>query len=376
MQARSPASASPRVTVVVTAHDAMPYVKQTIASIRAQDHAAWELLAVDDASTDGTGAALDEEAKRDTRIVVLRRERPGRSHALNLALSRASGEYVAVLDADDVAVAGRLRKQVEFLDAHPEVLAVGGAAHFLAGHRRTGVSTALPVDPRSVAQTLQRQNCLIHSAVMMRRRAVEGVGGYRPWCPPCEDYDLWLRLAERGPLANLPEVLVDYRVHRGQLSSTKLRRMSLLHLAVQRAASLRRAGRQEPTLPDGPDEPTLLDAFGISLAELERELVGQTLGRERLLRDLDLLTDANDLIESLLADRLATISRRRVASEAEWQHARAAWHAGDWRRLASSLASSLALAPVAQTVRVLRSVLEQARSKSAGLVGGSERRRT
>jgi len=130
--------------------------------------------------------------------------RAGLTRALNLALGLARAPIVARLDADDVALPERLARQVAFLDAHPDVGVLGSAAREVNGDGREVRVVRPPEDDAALRHALIRRNPMVHSTVTMRRRAVEGVGGYDARFAVAQDYDLWMRLASVTRLAKPP----------------------------------------------------------------------------------------------------------------------------------------------------------------------------
>jgi hypothetical protein len=280
------------------------FLSEALVSIQQQTFVDWELVAVDDGSQDTSGSVLETFAAADRRIRILaNKTNTGVSAALNRGWREARGAYIARLDADDVALPQRLARQVEFLDAHPSVAVVGGAAIFIDGAGRRLSIARVPSSNRAIKATLPRHNCFNHPSVMLRRAALVAVGGYR--FDHVEDYDLWLRLSERFDLANLPEPLILYRVHADQVSLRALEEQVRRAVAVRAAARIRRSLGVDPLggvadltpeiaaqlCPDGPEfaaalEPELL-AWATTLAELGRneqaaELVGRasrTLGK-------------------------------------------------------------------------------------------------
>jgi hypothetical protein len=134
--------------------------------------------------------------------------------SLNELLPQACGEYVARMDADDVCLPQRIGKQVLFLDDNPDHVAVGGwVIQMNEEGRLIGLIRAPTVHGDIDAANLKGHSSIWHPTVMMRRSVVVGLGGYRPEFIHCEDLDLWLRLAERGKLANLAEPMLFYRLH-------------------------------------------------------------------------------------------------------------------------------------------------------------------
>lgn len=190
-----------------------------VASILAQTLSELELLVVDDASTDGTPDILSRFARDDARVRVLTNsEHLGLAASLNLALPHARASYVARQDGDDVSLPGRMEKQAGFLDQHRSVGVVGSWA---TGIDERGERIG-PVRYRSPSNQMLKwgllfRNRFIHPSVMFRKDTVLSVGGYDTTWLTSQDYDLWSRLVPHTEFANIPEVLLLYRIHCGQV---------------------------------------------------------------------------------------------------------------------------------------------------------------
>lgn len=224
-----------KVTVFIAVYNGEPFLAETIESVFAQTYRDFELLVVDDCSTDRTADIL--RAIDDPRLRVERNERNrGRTYTRNRGLQLARGEFLAVLDADDLCEPERLAKSVAFLESNPEVAAVGSAATYVDEGGRPLFVNRVPTDSRLIRERLFTVNCFVHSSVMLRREWALAVGGYDERLSQAEDYDLLLRLSARHPLANLPEPLVRYRIHGGQVSQQKLAVQRRLANAVRVAA--------------------------------------------------------------------------------------------------------------------------------------------
>jgi glycosyltransferase involved in cell wall biosynthesis len=244
MSATHPAPAAPTVSVMMPVYNTERYLAEAVESILAQTFADFELIAVDDGSTDGSGAILERYAARDGRVRVERLEHGGIVAARNRALELARGEFCAVMDSDDVALPGRLERQVAYLRDHPEVLCVGTAVRLIDPDGRVLRDAHAGMDHERIQEVLLSGRCpLNHPSVLMRRAAVLAVGGYRDGFAPSEDLDLFLRLGEVGRLANLPEVLQKYRQHPRSASEQGQRRQ------LERAARAVREACQRRGLP-------------------------------------------------------------------------------------------------------------------------------
>ena len=185
---------------------------RAIRSILDQTCRDFELLIVNDGSTDGTPRVLEEFAKQDGRVRWFQNaSRQGLGGSLNRCAGEARGEFLARMDADDVSLPSRLEEQVCFLDAHPEVDIVGTAAYKVDDTGKiTGTMSAEPDHDRMVRR-IYRRNPFIHPSVMMRRVTFARLGGYDESLPlGCEDYDLWLRASRSCRFANLSKPLLMY----------------------------------------------------------------------------------------------------------------------------------------------------------------------
>jgi len=208
-------SDNPLISVVMPVYNAGTYLAAALDSILAQTCGGFELIVVDDGSSDGSQQILRCYARLDTRFRLVVRPRKGIVSALNEGIALAKGEFLARMDADDISLPRRFERQVSWLREHPECVAVGCRVLLIdpdgepicEGNRETSH------DEIDSAHMARRGGAICHPSVMMRRDAVLAVGGYRQKCEWAEDYDLFLRLAEKGRLSNLPETLLKYRQH-------------------------------------------------------------------------------------------------------------------------------------------------------------------
>ena len=155
----------PRVSVVLPVFNAEPYVGEAVESILAQSLADFELIAIDDGSTDGSPGILTGFAARDSRVRVITRENRGLAATLNEGIGLATAAYCAIMNADDISLPERLAKQAAFLDAHPHVAAVGSQTRFFAAGASAAPATSLPESPAAArrflatASPLAEQRC-------------------------------------------------------------------------------------------------------------------------------------------------------------------------------------------------------------------------
>jgi glycosyltransferase involved in cell wall biosynthesis len=232
---------------VLAVHNGEPWLDEAVASILGQSFRDFEFIIVDDGSTDGTPAALARWAARDGRIALVRQEKSGHEIAVARGLAMASGELVARMDTDDVALPRRFERQAAFLDRHPDIALVGGAIEFIDASGATMGFHRPPTGPTTIRATLPRANCIAHPAVMARHQALLAAGGYRLPYRASEDYDLWHRLSEGARLANLAEMVLRHRLHARSVSYEKAEQQAFTRLAARHTAALRRQGLPDPT---------------------------------------------------------------------------------------------------------------------------------
>lgn len=224
-----------KVSVLICTYNRAAYLPQTIDSVLAQNFNDYELLIIDDASTDSTKEVVEKYS--DERIRYIRNaENLGLGGNRARSLKGATGEYIAILDSDDYwNDTSKLSKQVAFLDAHHDVAIVGTMGTIVDDESKVvGKLTYKKIDEDIRGRILSYQQFL-HSSVLYRKSAALEVGGYVPELAPAEDYDLILKIGTRHKLANLPEYSTCYRIHAGNTSSTergKKIRHAKLHLHI------------------------------------------------------------------------------------------------------------------------------------------------
>lgn len=204
-------NSDPTVSVVLSVRNGGTDLPKALETILNQSFSDFELIAINNGSTDGTRAFLNQIA--DPRVRVYHQEDKGLAAALNRGISLARGRYIARQDHDDWALPTRIAKQVAFLDAHPDYGLVGTRAEIWIGDNPTGRFHDHPSEDEELRFGLLFNNLFVHSSVMIRKAALDQVGPYttdRARQPP-EDYELWSRIARRFRVANLPERLTIYR---------------------------------------------------------------------------------------------------------------------------------------------------------------------
>lgn len=218
----------PRVSVLMPVYDAGRFLEPAVRSILRQDLQDFELLALDDGSTDGSLAVLRRLAAEDPRIRVESRENRGISRTRNQLLETARAPVVAWMDADDVSHPSRLRLQMALLDATPELVCAGGWIRIVDARGWPIKTREFPADHDEIVAAMQSAGSAMQlPSVTMRRNAALRVGGFRDLAP-FEDFDLLLRLSEVGRMANLQSCILDYRVFPASASHSTSRSWPVL----------------------------------------------------------------------------------------------------------------------------------------------------
>lgn len=210
------------VSVIMGVFNGACFVNKAVESILAQTFEDLEFLVVDDGSTDETPEILCSFS--DSRLRVVRQDRQGLTAALIAAASRTNGRYIARQDADDISEPGRLAAQVEYLERRSEVVLVGTWASVIDENGDVIGHTAPETEPGIHSGGLRQKNQFVHGSILMRREAYDAVGGYRSPFRYAQDYDLVLRMAERGRLANLPCEYYRHRMRPEMISMREHRR--------------------------------------------------------------------------------------------------------------------------------------------------------
>jgi len=234
------------LSVVLPVCNGERYVGETIASVLSQSYRDFEFLIIDDGSTDRTPEILQDFAQRDDRVRVLRQENRGVGHTIQRGLVEARGRLIAQIGADDLALPGRLEKQVRFLEDNPDHVLVGSFLQIIDSEGRPiGVRT-YPLEDRRIRSKLLLYNPVGSPAYTYRRGDALAAGGFTTRFPTCEDYDFVLRLAKRGKIANLAEALTAYRFHPSSTKSTQTRRQLRDTVDTKRAACREYGYRDTP----------------------------------------------------------------------------------------------------------------------------------
>ena len=294
----------PTVSVAMVVCNMEPYVGESIESILNQSFRDFEFVIVDFGSTDNTAAIVAKYRSGDGRIRFHTVPSCGLAEARNASCFLARGRYIALMDADDVAFPDRLERQVDFLEKHPEIGLVGGALECIgpAGSPRY-IREYFSTDAK-IRESLRHGNAFAQNTILMRKEVMTEVKGYRKAFAVGEDYDLWLRIAERYQVANLREPVVCYRLHSDQVGVRKLRHEVMNCLAAQAAARQRAQGGADTLGDVTAITPEVLESLGVSRAALTQALA-QAYGD----RINTMLQVANDDVVLSLAGELVELAR-------------------------------------------------------------------
>lgn len=227
-----------RVSVVVPTYNAARYIRETLDSVLDQSYPEWELIVIDDGSTDDS-PRIAREYLRDGRVRVVSQPNAGVAESRNRGLSLSQGEYVAFPDADDVWLPGNLEAKLAYLRAHPEcALALSDVVEIDAASRPTGQIHLAGSGWVLEQQLLWKGDPMpaLPSNAVIRRSALDDVGGFDPKLSTAADQDLKFRIAARYPVGRVPGAFVRYRVHDGNMHKD-VARMEREHLAVYRKAT-------------------------------------------------------------------------------------------------------------------------------------------
>jgi glycosyltransferase involved in cell wall biosynthesis len=203
---------APRVSVLMPVYNGGPFLREAVDSVLAQTFPDFELIVIDDGSTDGSPEVVESYA--EARIVLVRETHRGLVATLNRGLELTRGEYVARMDSDDVAEPRHLERLVALLDSDGEVVLASSGSTQLGGTD----GEILPPREQDLRNRFLLRNSFAHGAIMLRRSALALAGRYRTDYPHNEDYDLWRRLSAVGRIAAVSEPLYAVRVHPGRVS--------------------------------------------------------------------------------------------------------------------------------------------------------------
>ncbi|MFH1867224.1 MAG: glycosyltransferase [Patescibacteria group bacterium] len=213
-----------KVSIILPTYNGSKFISLAIDSVLKQNYSDWELIVINDGSTDNTAKLIQDYQRQDRRIKYLKNEKNlGIQKSLNKGLNQAAGELIARLDDDDLWLDNdKLKKQVDFLNNHPNHLLVGCGTVMVDQAGKELLRYLLPAQDAEIRERILGKNCFTHSAVLFRKESVLQLKGYSesPEVLHIEDYDLWLKLGTVGKLANLPFYGVKFMIRPTAISVT------------------------------------------------------------------------------------------------------------------------------------------------------------
>lgn len=241
----------PKVSVLMAVRNGGPFLRQALQSIYNQTYRDFEVVIVDDASSDETAGILLE--MKDARTFIYRNaENQGLTKSLNRGLRLCRGEYVARMDADDVSHLGRLDRQIRFLERHPDIALVGSSYYRIDAEGIVTAHIEVPTEDDQIREMMRRKCAFGHGTVMARRSVLVECGGYDERFACAQDYDLWLRISEKHKLVNLAEPLYGWRSTPQCISNARAQEQKRYkELALREARSRRGLGDNSAICPSG-----------------------------------------------------------------------------------------------------------------------------
>ncbi|WP_025721673.1 glycosyltransferase family 2 protein [Paenibacillus sp. 1-18] len=238
----------PKASVILPVYNNADFVLEAIHSILVQTYSDFELIIIDDGSTDGSAFLISQIA--DPRVIkIFHDTNRGLVASLNEGLNKATGEYILRMDSDDISTPDRLGVQISFMDQNPLIDVCGAAFTTSSG----GVMKVNPASHDEIKTWLLFHCCMCHPAIIMRTSMIHQLGvQYDSNYPHAEDYELWNRLVFQVQMANLPINVLYYRQHDGQVSNQ--------HRAIQDATARRIRQRQ-------------FSQLGLELSEAENQIM-------------------------------------------------------------------------------------------------------
>ena len=215
---------NPLVSVIMPVYNGEKYLEEAIESILNQTFKDFELIIVDDGSVDKTLKIIEKYPKNNASIRLIKNNKNiGRVFSLNKALQEARGLYIARMDADDISLPKRIEKQINFLEKNQDYVIVGSNIEIINDEGKKLGVRIYPQDDENIRKTLLFKSPFAHPVVMFRKKEVVELGGYSNEYSTVEDYDLWIRILNKGKGYNLQEYLLKYRVHPNQEKNEKLK---------------------------------------------------------------------------------------------------------------------------------------------------------
>jgi glycosyltransferase involved in cell wall biosynthesis len=224
---------SPILSIILPAYNAATYIAETIESVLHQDYTNFELLIIDDGSTDTT-AQVVHPFTSDQRVIYIKDEHNiGLIQTLNKGISLAKGKYIGRIDADDIwHNPNKISMQMEYFDTHPDTVLIGTSAIAIDQSGKTLFTMKYPSEEQIIRKQFLSGNPFIHPSVICLKEAMVNAGGFLTEDTYAEDYGLWLRIAALGHIHNISEPLMKYRIHGNGVSQSNAIKQTMQSLRI------------------------------------------------------------------------------------------------------------------------------------------------
>jgi glycosyltransferase involved in cell wall biosynthesis len=316
------------VSVVMPVYNGEKYLKEAVESILCQTFHDFEFLIMNDGSTDATSSILSHYQETDNRIQVYNQENQGLITTLNTGCALAKRKYIARMDADDIAFPDRLERQIDFLERNPHVGLLGGTVVRIDSSGRFLDTVRSPEHDHELQKGLLKDNYFFHPSVMFQKQAFHEARGYRKAFRHCEDYDLWLRIAERYALGSLQEPVLYYRLHPNQISLCHINQQTLSLLGSQVAAEIRRETGHDPMESVELLTSEALINLGVNPETIQRAFHQSYVGWAILHLLLDEEKTASEFINAALACSCSKRFQRHRVAMFHWTYAKTYYKQG------------------------------------------------
>lgn len=222
----------PKISIILITYNRSRFISEAIESVLAQSFSDWELLIIDDASTDDTRKIIENLIETEKRIkYFFNKTNIGISKSRNMGLSLAQGKYIAIIDSDDIwDDSNKLKSQYNFLENNRDYALLGGGVIVINQNGQEIKKYYNPESDEKIRKKMLIKNPFAHSSVMYLKKAAVDLGGYDPKLKTLEDYDLYLKIGAKHKLYNLKKYFSKYRVHSGNISAAERANMMKLNI--------------------------------------------------------------------------------------------------------------------------------------------------
>lgn len=261
---------SPEITVLLSCYNGERWLAEAVDSVLNQTFQDFEFIIVDDGSTDNSRKIITSYAVQDPRIIVIVKGNTGLADSLNVGIKKARGKWIARLDADDICLPMRLELQLAMAKAKPGAVFIGAGLFLIDEVGNASKSFSYPRKHETLLKSLTNMGSFpAHSSAFYRADIVLEIGGYRPRIRRSQDWDLWLRLSEKGALTSIAEPLIKLRLHSGQISHEESGRRQIIDSRCAVTSYwIRRMGYPDPV---NADDETFVKFHSWMVERLEQE---------------------------------------------------------------------------------------------------------